>query len=96
MKKQVKLINGKWGGLYTKWEDSTQEYRDNVFLSKDEEQLCCGYDVTSEYTETVVLDDSTDDDNTCSILFGLFETGQVDEERFLREFEFPSGKVVKL
>jgi len=95
MKKQVKLIDGMWGGLYTKWEDSTQEYQDSMF-PKSEDQLCCGLDANSEYPEAVVLSDSTDDWNTYSILFDMFETGQVDESRFLREFEFPSGKVIKL
>jgi hypothetical protein len=95
MKKQVKLINGKWGGLYTKWEDSAQEYQESMF-PKGEDQLCCGLDATSDYPEAVVLSDSTDDWNTYSILFDMFEAGQVDEERFAREFVFPSGKVVKL
>jgi len=95
MKKQVRLINGKWGGIYTKWEDSTREYQENMF-PKGEDQLCCGFDVSSELPEAMPLSDDTDDENSYAILFGLFETGQVDEERFLREFEFPSGKVVKL
>ena len=94
----VRLIKDPDGNLRTPWEAGTEEYHDDnrIWDHHTWPQLCIGYSTESEWPEAVVLSENTSEEDTYSILFGLFETGQVDYKRYKREFIMPSGETFKL
>lgn len=96
----VRLIAEKYGWLHTPWEVATDEYQQEMTdwqeALSNVPQLCVGLSVESEWPETEMLTEETGDKDAESILFGLFETGQVDHKRYKREFIFPSGKTITL
>ena len=105
----IKLIEDKYGRLSTRLLDSTPEYHEEMLSWQAEvydDPLALipiiGYYQDCEWPEPrqfkMTDEDIRDDDNVSlqAALFGLFETGQVDDKVLGRTFELPDGTTIEV
>ena len=90
----VRLIVGTYGQMETPWEVASPLYQRAMeeWGEGGIPQLCCA----RIHGDPCTLNSETDDDSRFTILFGLFETGQVDYKRYRREFILPSGETIEV
>lgn len=91
----VELVENDLGQWITRPDQASREYlEDLVFLGIRDE--FSGLVVDRINGDPCVLSANTSEADRFTLLFGLFETGQVDYKRFDRVFHLPNGDTVEV
>ena len=83
-----KLTADQYGRLHTPLEAASAEYLE--FYDEGEDQIIVGY----YENDPATLEEDSSEEKAQFLLFGLFETGQIDYKVYSRTVEFPNGRRV--
>ena len=88
--KTCKLVADKYGRLHTPSKVASAEYLEYWGNNSHEDQIIADY----WENDPATLEEDCSEEKAQALLFGLYETGQIDYKVYSRTIEFPNGRKV--